>query len=191
LRLGILGGTFDPIHLGHLILGEVAREELALDRVLFIPTGVQWRKAGKEITPAQHRVAMARLAVEDNPAFEMSMLEVDRPGPSYTAETLEALVTERPGSEVCLILGHDAYEDLPHWVRPERIRELATLAVAARNGESARLEPPAIRLEMPEIGISATEIRERVAAGRTIRYLVPASVEAYIREHGLYGIRGG
>ncbi len=186
MRLGLLGGTFDPIHVGHLILGEAAREQLDLERVLFIPTGVQWRKPGREIAPAEHRVEMTRLAIEDNPAFEMSTLEVDRPGPSYTADTLEALMAARPGVELVLILGHDAYRDLPNWVRPERIRELATLAVAGRNGEGVSVEPAAIRLEMPEIGISATDIRERVMAGRTIRYLVPEAVEGYIRLHALY-----
>lgn len=186
MRLGILGGTFDPIHLGHLILGEVAREELALDQVLFVPTGVQWRKAAREISPAEHRVAMVRLAIAGNPSFVLSTVEVDRPGPSYTADTLEQLRGTYPDAEMFFIVGRDALEDMPNWVRPERIRELATLAVAARNGEDVTVEPPAMRLEMPEIGISATDIRERVAAGRSIRYLVPPVVETYIREHGLY-----
>jgi nicotinate-nucleotide adenylyltransferase len=185
MRLGILGGTFDPIHLGHLILGEAAREQLGLDSVLFVPAGTQWRKANREIAPAEHRVAMVELAVADNPAFEVSTVEVERQGPSYTADTLEELA-ETPDAELFLVLGKDAYEDLPNWVRPERIRELATLAVAARNGENVTVEPPAVRLEMPEVGISATEVRQRVVAGRTIRYLVPAPVEAYIRKHGLY-----
>lgn len=185
MRQGILGGTFDPIHLGHLLLGEAAREQLRLDSVLFVPAGTQWRKAGREIAPAEHRAAMAELAVADNPAFEVSKVEVEIPGPSYTADTLEAL-SETPDVQLYLILGKDAFQDLPNWVRPERIRELATLAVAARNGETVTEETPVVRLEMPEIGISATDIRERVRAGRTIRYLVPALVEAYIRNHGLY-----
>jgi nicotinate-nucleotide adenylyltransferase len=188
LRLGILGGTFDPIHIGHLILGEAAREGLALDRVLFVPTGVQWRKPGREIAPPEHRVAMTRLAIDDNPAFEMSTLEVDRPGPSYTVDTLEALMIERPGSELVLILGHDAYSDLPNWVRPERITELARVVVAARGGQTHGTDagPPAAGQRMPVVDISATDIRERVAGGRSTRYLVPAAVEAYIHEHGLY-----
>ena len=185
MRLGVLGGTFDPVHIGHLVLGEAAREQLSLDSVLFVPAGMQWRKSGREIAPADHRVAMVELAVADNPAFEVSTVEVERPGPSYTADTLEELA-ETPDAQLFLILGKDAYGDLPNWVRPERIRELATLAVAARNGEGVTVEPPAVRLEMPEIGISATAIRERVAAGRSIRYMVPAAVEAYIRKHGLY-----
>lgn len=185
MRLGVLGGTFDPIHLGHLVLGEAAREQLGLDRVLFVPAGTQWRKSGREIASAEHRVAMAELAVADNPAFEVSTVEVERPGPSYTADTLEELA-KTPDAELFLVLGKDAYEDLPNWVRPDRIRELASVAVAARNGEQVTVEPPAVRLEMPEIGISATDIRQRVAAGRSILYLVPTAVGAYIRKHGLY-----
>jgi nicotinate-nucleotide adenylyltransferase len=184
MRLGILGGTFDPIHLGHLILGEVAREELALDQVFFVPTGVQWRKAAREIAPAEHRVAMARLAIAGNPAFVLSTVEVDRPGPSYTADTLEQLRGTYPDAEMFFIVGRDALEDMPNWVRPERIRELATIAVAARCG--AAPSQGAEWLSMPAIGISATDIRERVAAGRSIRYLVPPAVETYIREHSLY-----
>jgi nicotinate-nucleotide adenylyltransferase len=190
LRLGVLGGTFDPVHIGHLVLGEAAREQLNLDRVLFVPTGVQWRKAGREIAPAEHRVAMVQLAIQGNPAFEVSTLEVERPGPSYTADTLGTLAAENPGAELFVTLGRDAYQDLPNWVRPERIRELATVVVAARGGEGANVAAPAVRLEMPEIGISATDIRRRVAGGRSIRYLVPATVEAYIRDQRLYEASG-
>jgi nicotinate-nucleotide adenylyltransferase len=185
MRLGVLGGTFDPIHLGHLVLGEAAREQLGLDAVLYVPANVQWRKAGREVAPAEHRLAMVRLAVADNPAFEASTVELERQGPSYTADTLEALA-ETPDAELYLVLGRDAYEDLPNWVRPDRIRELATLVVAARDGEVTDLAPRCVRVEMPEIGISATDIRARVAAGRSIRYLVPAAVEGYIRQNGLY-----
>ena len=189
MRLGILGGTFDPVHLGHLILGETAREELSLDQVLFIPTGVQWRKAAREIAPAEHRVAMVRLAIAGNPGFSLSTVEVDRPGPSYTADTLEQLRDVYPDAGMFFIVGRDALEDMANWVRPERIRELATIVVAARDGEAPG--EGAQRLGMPEVGISATDIRERVADGRSIRYLVPAAVEAYIREHGLYKTRVG
>jgi nicotinate-nucleotide adenylyltransferase len=185
MRLGVLGGTFDPVHLGHLVLGEAAREQLSLDRVLFVPTGLQWRKAGREIVLAKHRLAMVRLAVRGNAAFKVSTVEIERPGPSYTADTLEELA-KTADVELFLILGADAYEDLPNWVRPDRIRELATIVVAARKGESAMVRSPAVRIEMPEMGISATDIRERVAGGRSIRYLVPAAVEGYIRKHGLY-----
>jgi len=195
MRLGVLGGTFDPPHIGHLILGESAREQLELDRVLFIPAGVQWRKAGRAISEAAHRVEMVRLAVQDNPAFEPSAMEVERPGPSYTADTLEELAARHPGAGLYLILGQDALDDLPNWRRPERILELAWIAVASREvkdplgrggrplpGLSARL----IRIHMPVVQVSATDIRQRARDGRSIRYLVPAAVEAYIRDHRLY-----
>lgn len=183
-RIGVLGGTFDPIHIGHLILGETAREQLSLDRVLFMPTGLQWRKAGREIAAAEHRLAMVRLAIAGNPAFECSTIEVDRAGPSYTADTLEELHGREPGAGLFFIVGRDALEDMPNWVRPERIRELATLAVAARDGDAAG--EGAVHLQMPVIGVSATDVRQRVAEGSSIRYRVPPDVEAYIREHGLY-----
>ncbi|HSP56247.1 MAG TPA: nicotinate-nucleotide adenylyltransferase [Dehalococcoidia bacterium] len=187
MRLGVLGGTFDPVHIGHLVLGEAAREQLLLDRVIFIPTGIQWRKAGRQIAAAEHRVAMARLAIEGNPAFELSTLEVERPGPSYTADTLEALQSVYKGAQLFFVVGRDALDDMPNWVRLERILEIATVAVAERAGEAGAGEGiDAMHDEMPEIGVSATDIRERVAVGRTIRYLVPEAVEAYIRKHRLY-----
>lgn len=184
VRIGILGGTFDPIHIGHLILGETGREQLSLDRVLFMPAGLQWRKAAREIASAEHRLAMVRLAIAGNPAFEASTIEVDRAGPSYTADTLEELHSREPEAELFFIVGRDALEDIPNWVRPERIRELATLAVAARDGDAAG--EGAVHLRMPVIGINATDIRQRVAAGQSICYRVPPAVEAYIRDNRLY-----
>ncbi len=195
MRLGVLGGTFDPVQLGHLILGEVAREELALDRVVFVPTGQPWRKSGREITAGADRLQMLRLATEGNHAFEVSSLEVDRPGPSYTEVTLEALQDERPGAELFFILGRDALIDLPHWHDPQRIAELATLAVAERDdtalggdGEAdlSGLHVRLCRLHMARVGITATAIRDNVREGRSIRYLVPDAVAAYIEERGLY-----
>lgn len=195
MRLGVLGGTFDPLHLGHLILAEYSREQLALERVLFVPAGQPWRKADRTVSAAGHRLQMARLGTADNPALEVSGVEIERPGPSYTADTLEWLLTTGPGASLTLILGQDALLDLPHWVRPRRILELATLAVARRGGsnnseEALRalpgLEERLVWLEMPRIDISASEIRARVRRGLSIRYLVPGAVEAYIREHGLY-----
>jgi nicotinate (nicotinamide) nucleotide adenylyltransferase len=195
LRLGVLGGTFDPVHLGHLILGEAARQELALDRVVFVPAGQPWRKGGREIAPGADRLQMLRLATAGNPAFEVSILEIDRPGPSYTEVTLEALQDEHPGAELFFILGGDALTDFPHWHDPQRIAELATLAVAERGdaalageaevglpGAHARL----CHLRMPRVDINATAIREDVRNGRSIRYLVPDAVAAYIEERGLY-----
>jgi nicotinate-nucleotide adenylyltransferase len=194
LRLGILGGTFDPVHLGHLILAETAREENSLDRVLFIPTGLPWRKSGRNIAPAEHRLAMLRLAIEGNDSFEISTVEVDRGGPSYTADTLEELGDTYPGADFFFIMGEDSLADLPNWRRPQRIVELATLLVAGRGGAEGPpgSAPPGLEarvewLRMPLVQISATDIRERVRRGRSVRYFVPAAVEEYIREHGLYG----
>ncbi|MDO8616632.1 MAG: nicotinate-nucleotide adenylyltransferase [Dehalococcoidia bacterium] len=195
-RLGVLGGTFDPVHLGHLILAETAREQAALGRVLFVPAGRPWRKAGRQIAPAEHRLQMLRLATADNPAFAVSTIELYRQGPSYTAETLAALKAEHPEAALFFILGEDALADLPNWREPERIRELATLLVARRarterSPESGGGAPPGTDerltwLEMPLIEISATDIRQRARRGGSARYLVPDAVEAYIRETGLY-----
>jgi nicotinate-nucleotide adenylyltransferase len=194
-RIGVLGGTFDPVHLGHLLLGETAREQAQLDRVIFVPTGHSWRKPDRVITPGSARGDMLNLAVKDNPFFEVSMIEVDRPGPSYTHETLDQLARDNPGAGLFFILGHDALADLPNWRDPARILRLATLVLAAREAETLpQEEDPALkgsqarllRLQMPTISISATDVRHRVAAGRSIRYLVPAPVAAYIQDRRLY-----
>lgn len=195
VKLGMLGGTFDPVHVGHLILGEIAREQCALDRIVFVPTGYSWRKADREISPGPQRLEMLRLATADNPCFEVSTLEIDREGPSYTDVTLEALKSANPEVELYFILGRDALADLPHWKAPQRIVELATLVVANRPGEGAL--PPAQDVlpdlsarmqwvEMPHVEVSASAVRNRVREGRSIRYLVPDGVREYIGRHGLY-----
>ncbi len=191
VRLGFLGGTFDPVHLGHMVLAETARDQLGLARVLFIPAGQPWRKADRRITAARHRREMLRLATADNLGFEVCDVELARAGASYSADTLEWLHAERPGSDVYFILGEDALEDLPNWRRPGRVLELATLAVARRQGGAMAAPIPEaegriVWLDMPLIDISASAVRERVRQGRSIRYLVPDTVAAYIREQGLY-----
>jgi len=195
LRLGVLGGTFDPVHVGHLLLAEEASEQLGLERVLFVPAGQPWRKAGRRISKAEHRLAMLRLAAEDNPEFEVSDLEVARPGPSYTGETLASIRVEHKDAEIFFIMGEDALADLPNWRDPDRILELAMLAVARRPGstigegcpELVAIAPGrVVWLSMPTVGISASDIRERVQKGLSVRYRVPAAVDAYIREHKLY-----
>jgi nicotinate-nucleotide adenylyltransferase len=195
VKLGVLGGTFDPAHNGHLALGECARNDLGLDRVLFVPAGQPWRKADRDITPAEHRVAMLSMATEGLPAFEVSTMEVDRQGPSYTVETLSALRANHAQVEIYLILGEDALADLPNWRDPERILELATLAVARRGdgsdiGEGEQAAPGLadrlVWLKMPLVEVSASAIRERERAGVSIRDLVPEAVAEYIHEHGLY-----
>ena len=190
-RIGVLGGTFDPIHYGHLILGEQAREQLDLDRVLFIPANFPWRKAEQEITPATQRLEMLRLATDENPAFSISTAELDRGGPSYTADTLESISAENRGAELFFLLGEDALQDLPNWRDPDRIIASAWLAVADRPGSAPRPAPPTladriVRIDMPDIGITATLIRDAVTRGTSIRYLAPDAVVAFIAANDLY-----
>ncbi|MGH7622738.1 MAG: nicotinate-nucleotide adenylyltransferase, partial [Gemmatimonadaceae bacterium] len=137
VRVGVLGGTFDPVHNGHLILAEQARVELALDLVLFIPAGEPWRKSQRAITPGSERLAMLRLAIEGNDGFGISDIELRRPGPTYTADTLETLAAERLDDEFWFIIGSDALADMPNWHEPERIVRHATLAVAPRDAVTA------------------------------------------------------
>ncbi|MDP3766584.1 MAG: nicotinate-nucleotide adenylyltransferase [Dehalococcoidia bacterium] len=195
LKLGVLGGTFDPVHVGHLVLAEQAREQLGLTRVLWVPAGDPWRKSEGAVTEARHRVEMVRLAIADHAAFELCGLEVERPGPTYTVDTLEALRAERADSELVLLLGQDALEDLPSWREPRRIAELATLAVAGRAAQAdaqglERVLPGSrggvVRIDMPRVDVSSTDLRQRAGAGKSLRYLVPAEVDEYIRRHGLY-----
>lgn len=189
----MLGGTFDPVHVGHLVLAETAREQARLDRVLFVPAGQPWRKAGRQIAPADDRLAMLRLATVDNDGFSVSTIETERPGPSYTADTLSELQDQHPGAELFFVVGEDARLDLPHWREPERICRLATLLVARRQMEGGVTGSPApladarvTWLEMPLLQISASQVRARVAASLSVRYLVPDPVAAYISEHHLY-----
>lgn len=199
MRLGVLGGTFDPPHVGHLILAEEGRTRLQLEKVLFVPAGDPWRKAGQEVTPAEHRLAMVRLLLASDPYFEVSTLEVERQGPSYTVDTLESLHQQYgPELELYFILGEDALHDLPNWREPARIISLAWLAVAPRPVERGTATPDLedavpgrseriVPLPMPTVDISSTSLRERARAGLSLRYLVPLAVEEYIRRHGLYG----
>ena len=191
MRLGLYGGTFDPIHLGHLILAEACREACGLDRVWFVVAGAPPHKPGGR-TDAGHRLEMVRLAVAGNPAFEVSEIETNRPGPHYSVETLEAVARERPEDELSFLIGADSLVDLPQWREPETILRLAGLVVANRPG----FEPPPIaapsdarpirQVTIPPIGIASKEIRKALLEGRSIRYQVPRAVEAYIAAHGLY-----
>ncbi|MBI2935714.1 MAG: nicotinate-nucleotide adenylyltransferase [Chloroflexi bacterium] len=189
-KIGILGGTFDPVHLGHLIIAEEARAQLGLERVMFIPTGRPWLRPEQPVASAEHRLAMVRLAVQDNLAFAVSSIEVDRPGPSYTVDTLEELRRQQgPEAQFYLILGHDSLRQLPRWKDSSRLLTLCTLVVAPRqsqDGGSGRKPAGTVFLRTPLIGISATEIRRRIAVGEPVRYWVSAVVEEYIRTHNLY-----
>jgi nicotinate-nucleotide adenylyltransferase len=194
--LGILGGTFDPIHHGHLAIAEDAREVLGLERVLFVPAGLPPHKRERPVTPAGHRLAMVELAIAGNPCFAASRIEVDRDGPSYTADTLEAMHAAG-GRDLWFILSGEALAGLPAWHRPARVLELARLAVVPRGGVAAP-DPAWIEqhfpgradrftfLSGPLLPISGSVVRRRVAAGRSIRYLVPDPVARYIAEHQLY-----
>lgn len=194
--VGILGGTFDPIHHGHLAIAEEAREALGLERVLFVPAALPPHKPGKPVTDAVHRLAMVRLAVADNPAFEVDAVEVERGGASYTVDTLEAL---RGGgiADPWLILSTEALAGLVTWREPARILDLARLAVVPRGGHdplgprwlAARFpgrEDRATFLAGPLLPISGSVVRRRAAAGRSVRYLVPDAVARYIVDHALY-----
>jgi nicotinate-nucleotide adenylyltransferase len=195
LKLGVFGGTFDPPHIGHLVLAESAREQLALDMVLWIPAGDPWRKQEQLVTAANHRVQMVKLAIEGNPAFELKTVEVEREGPSYTVETLQTIEDEHAGARLFLLLGEDALADMPNWRSPEEIARLSTVAVAGRGQGRAPVASLAgqrpITIEMPAIDVSSTAIREKATAGQSIRYQVPAAVERYIQDHRLYASNTG
>ncbi len=196
-RIGVFGGTFDPIHLGHLIVAEVAREALGLDSVIFVPAGEPWHRGGAPAGAAAARLEMTRLATADNPHFSVSTVDLDRSGPTYTVETLRILQEQNPAARLVFLLGADALAQIGIWREPARIPELADVVALTRPGappiDPASLEsvvPGAVQkigsLETPLIGISATEIRRRVKAGLSIHYLVVPAVERYIRERGLY-----
>lgn len=200
-KIGVYGGTFDPIHYGHLVLAEQAREQLRLDEVRFIPAAIPPHKQTRAITAAKHRLEMVELATVGHAAFTVSEIELRREGVSYTAETLRLLQEEQPDDDFYLLLGADGLRDLPTWRQSEEILRLARVAVACRPGSPppsvALLSPPLPRAEaegicrrlvsMPLLDISATDMRQRLAEGRSIRYFTPPAVVAYIFAHGLYG----
>ena len=198
MKVGIMGGTFDPIHVAHLIVAEEARTRLALDRVIFIPAGNPWMKSEHMVSSAEHRVAMVKLAISSNPAFQLSLIEVERPGPTYTVDTLEQLWGELGyDTQLFLLLGWDSVAELTAWNAPYRISRMATVVAFPRPGFQApditKLEKsmPGISerimvLDEPYLGVSSTGIRQRVAGGQSVRYLVPDAVGEYINRHKLY-----
>ena len=201
MRVGVLGGTFDPVHLGHLILAECCREQCRLDQVRFLPAAVPPHKQTQERTVAENRVEMLELATAGHPAFVVDRYEVDRGGVNYTVDSLAHLDEERPEDELFLLLGADMLHDLPTWRNAAGVCQLAIPIVAQRPGEpepdfdclaqvaSAEriLSMRDHQVKMPQIGLSSSEIRRRAAAGLSIRYLTPRAVEQYIKTHGLYG----
>jgi nicotinate-nucleotide adenylyltransferase len=193
LKLGIFGGSFDPVHLGHLIVAEAAREALALDQVLFVLAPQPPHKQVQALTPWPHRLAMLEAALADHPHFAISTLELQRSGPSYTVDTLRQLrlLPEFRLARFYLLLGQDSLSAFRTWHEPEAIVQLATLVVYPRletheNAGNASLPETGLRLDAPTIGISASEIRRRVAQKKSIRYLVPESVRRYIESNQLY-----
>lgn len=190
MRLGLFGGTFDPIHNGHLVAAVNARHDARLDRVLIIPAHVPWQKVGRrELTPAADRLAMVEAAVAGVEGLEASDIEVRRGGWSYTADTVEALAGARPGDELFLILGADAAAGLETWERPELIREAVTLVVVNRPGAGTGSLPAgwrAITIEIPALDLSSTELRARAAAGRPLEGLVPPGAIRYLQQRALY-----
>jgi nicotinate-nucleotide adenylyltransferase len=200
MRLGILGGTFDPVHYGHLLLAECCREQCRLDAVWFLPAAVAPHKQSRQPTSATHRVEMLELATAGNPAFAVCRHEIDRGGVNFSVDTLEHLHAEDPAREMFFLMGADMLLDLPNWRRAQRVVELA-LPVAVRRAASPPLDFSCLQaiaaaerieqirrheVEMPLIDLSGTDIRRRAAAGQSLRYRVPPAVEQYIIAQGLY-----
>ena len=200
MNIGVLGGTFDPIHMGHLIIAEEVRTRLDLDEVLLVPAGQPWLKLNNAnaISPPEHRVEMVRLAIADEPAFKLSTMEIDRPGPSYTVDTIAELRNQiGVGDKLFFILGWDNLNQLPRWRQPSRLVKLCRLVPLRRVGftspdlDSLEAAIPGLAkslviLDTPQIEISSSGIRQRVARGLSIHQLVPEPVERYITEHKLY-----
>lgn len=195
IKLGIMGGTFDPIHYGHLLLAEECRRQLKLDRLVFIPTGIPPHKKDREVSSAEDRYAMTLLATAGVPEYSVSRTEIDRGRPTYTVDTLEEFIAQGIEPEnLFFITGLDAILAIMSWAESDRLTNLCTFVTASRPGyspEKLEVLPPQVRdslrfIEMPQIAISSTEIRERVKAGKGIRFLVPHLVEIYIESNGLY-----
>ena len=198
MNIGVLGGTFDPIHIGHLILAEEARARLNLAEVLFVPAGQPWLRVDSPISPAEHRVEMVRLAIADKPYFKLSTMEIERVGPSYTVDTIAELKAQLGAEdELFFILGWDNLAELPQWNQPSRLIAMCRLVTVPRPG----YPPPDLKalevlipglsqrvmlMDKPERDISASVIRSRVAQGLPIHHLVPEPVNRYIKEHELY-----
>lgn len=197
-RIGVLGGTFDPIHLGHLAVAQGALHLAGLERVLFIPAGQPPHKEGRRITAAEHRAEMVRLAIAENPLFELSTIEMDRQGPSYTILTVQALKAQNPDWEIHFIAGMDSLEEIQTWHEYRTLLSLVRFLVAIRPGFGGRRSDRVLRelgpdlagrvriLEIPGLEISGTDLRQRAAEGYPLRYLIPRPVIAYIETHGLY-----
>lgn len=199
-RVGVMGGTFNPIHTGHLVTAEEARHAFALDLVAFVPAGQPWQKEGVDVAPAEDRYLMTVIATASNPAFAVSRAEIDRAGPTYTIDTLRVMRDTYPGAELFFITGADAILSILTWKEPEEVLREARFIAATRLGYDLErlekelpqgLEDRVLIMEIPALAISSTDVRARVREGRPIRYLVPEGVARYIEKTGLYARRDG
>ena len=198
MNIGVMGGTFDPIHKAHIVIAEEVRTWLNLELVLFVPAGQPWLKANRIVSTAEHRVQMVRLAIADRPYFKLSTMEIERPGPTYMVDTLAELRAQlEDGDELFLIIGWDSLEELPQWREPSRLIELCHLVVASRPGYPRPklktlealipgLSQRVMLMDKPEIDISASAIRDRVARGLSVYHLVTEPVNRYIKQNKLY-----
>jgi nicotinate-nucleotide adenylyltransferase len=197
MRIGVFGGTFDPPHHGHLVAAEEVRDQLELNRVLFVPAGAPPHKLGKVLSPVHHRLAMVELAIQSNPAFEVSRIDIERTGPSYSVDTLRLLREQySPEAEFFFIMGLDSLGEIATWHSPEVLIQLCRLAVVDRpwydiNMKALEAAVPGIGqqvqfVHIPGLAIASSDLQRRVAEGRTIKYQVPPAVEAYIYQHRLY-----
>jgi nicotinate-nucleotide adenylyltransferase len=200
MNIGVLGGTFDPIHIGHIKVAEEAIARLDLPRILFMPAGQPWLKLNNAnaVSPVQHRLEMVRLAISGNPRFKLSTMEIERTGPTYSVDTVAQLHSQLgAGDEIFFILGWDNLRQLPKWHQPQRLIELCRLVAVPRvdfplpdlptlEKELPGISQRVILFDKPRIDINASEIRQRAAQGKSIRDFVPKAVESYIKEHGLY-----
>jgi nicotinate-nucleotide adenylyltransferase len=191
MKIGVLGGTFNPPHVGHVIVAEQVLEKLGLDKVLFVPAAIPPHKKGLGILDASHRIEMLRCAIRENPHFEISELEIRRGGESYTVDTLRELKAGRPGDTLYLLVGMDLMAEFLSWHEPDQILDLAIVVVLTRPDFDLSKVDPAVQkkitvCEVPEIAVSSSDIRRRVKEGKSIRSLVPAAVESYIEQHQLY-----
>lgn len=193
-RVGVMGGTFDPIHHGHLVTAEEAVVQFGLDEVVFVPTGRPWMKADRIVSPTEDRYLMTVVATASNPRFSVSRIEIDREGPTYTVDTLRELANEYPDAELFFITGADAILEIFEWKDPEDVLSLGHFIAATRPGyDLARFEAAAptyhqrvSTMDIPALAISSSDIRSRVREGRAIRYLLPEGVKSYIEKAGLY-----
>jgi len=189
-RVGIMGGTFDPIHHGHLVAASEVAALFALDEVIFVPTGAPWQKAVASVSPAEHRYLMAVIATASNPRFWVSRVDIDRPGPTYTIDTIRDIAAQRPGAELFFITGADALGQILSWKDADQSIRLAKFIGVTRPGyelSDAHLPDDSVKLvDVPAMAISSTDCRARVAAGEPVWYLVPDGVVQYINKHRLY-----